>query len=78
MAGWCGCGNVLVDFKDCGSFLSNSTAVPFSHCVMRCARHVICVPFSDVWILIGFVREQIPNNVGVLFLLVCNCYFVIH
>lgn len=78
MAGWCWYGNVLVDFKDCGSFSSNCTAVLFSHCVMTCARHVVSVPFSDVWILIGCVHEKIPNNAGVLFLLVCNCYFVIY
>jgi hypothetical protein len=70
---------VLVDFKDCDSFLSNCTAVPFSHCVLTCTRHVVSVPFVDVWILIGFVHEKIPNNAEVLFLLVvCNCYFVIH
>lgn len=48
----------------------NSTAVPFSHSVMMYVRHVVAVPFSDVWILIGFVHEQTVNN-AVLFLLVC-------
>lgn len=70
MASWCGFGNVLVGFKDCDILLSNCTAVPFSQCVMTCVRHVISVPFSDVWILVGFVHEQISNNAGVLLLLV--------